>query len=238
MFRGFPYRATKIAWSLLLLLANATGLYVLHVLLTTNWTGARETTAVIFDSLPRLDNAILFVHVATALPALLIGIWEFLPSLRKGYALNLHRWFGKIYVIGIFVSSSTGFVLALHNVHGWAARAGFATLAVTWFTTTWFAYTTVLARDLEAHRRWMIRSYGVTLAVVTVRLLAKPKLGIEPADWYPIMTWLCWVPNVAVAEIYVRLTDFKGRVSIGRGRARRTTAVNERSGLTVLATDS
>lgn len=221
MLGGFPYPATRAAWVLLCVLANATALYVANVLATTEWMGARETTAVIFDERPRLDNAILLVHVATALPALLVGIWEFLPSLRKGYALRLHRWFGKVYVAGILVSSTTGFVLALHNPHGWAARAGFATLAVTWFTTTWMAYSTVVARDLVAHRRWMIRSYATTLAVVTVRLLAKPKFGIDAAAWYPVMTWLCWVPNFLVAEIYVRVTDFKGRVSIGRMPLRR-----------------
>jgi len=224
MFAGFPYGATKVAWVFLFLVAYATGIYAWDVLATTHWLGARETTAIIFEHLPRVDNVILLIHVSTALPALLIGIWEFLPSLRRGSALRIHRWFGKVYVVAILVSSVTGLVLALHSTHGWIARAGFGTLAIVWFTTTWMAYSTVVGRDLKAHRRWMIRSYGITLAVVTVRLLAKPKFGIEPALWYPIMTWLCWVPNFALAEAYVRLTDFKGRISLGGVRRRHVLA--------------
>jgi hypothetical protein len=32
------------------------------------------------------------------------------------------------------------------------------------------------------------------------------------AEWYPLKTWLCWVPNLILAELYVRVTDFKGRL--------------------------
>jgi hypothetical protein len=151
----------------------------------------------------------------------LIGAWEFVPRLRKGRWLKFHRWFGLLYVAGIFISSTTGLLMAAHNPHGWVARAGFSTLALVWFTTTWLAYRTAVRRDIAAHRRWMIRSYGITLAVVTVRFLAKPRLGMSPEEWYPLMTWLCWVPNYVAAELYVRSTDFLGRIRVHRASLRK-----------------
>ena len=237
MLQGFPYKVTRAAWWFLLFSVCATSAYVCHKLATIEWLGAaRESTAAIFES-ARLDNLLLLVHASFALPPLVIGIWEFVPRLRKGAWLKYHRWFGTAYVVGIFVSSTTGFLMALHNPHGWIARAGFATLAVFWFTTTYFAYTTARRRDIAAHRRWMIRSYGITLAVVSVRFLAKPRFGVDPEVWYPLMTWICWVPNYVVAELYVRSTDYLGRVRLGRDRkGGRSSDARSRNGLATQAT--
>jgi hypothetical protein len=65
-----------------------------------------------------------------------------------------------------------------------------------------------VARDFKAHRRWMIRSYAMILAAVTLRielpLLAMWLQGFLPA--YNIVAWLCWVPNLFVAEWIARRT--------------------------------
>ena len=52
------------------------------------------------------------------------------------------------------------------------------------------------------HRRWMIRSYALTLAAVTLRLYlpASFGLGVPFASAYPVIAWICWVPNLIVAE--------------------------------------
>ena len=94
---------------------------------------------------------------------------------------------------------------------GYGARAGFMTLAVFWFMTTLLAYTTVRKFDFAAHRKWMLRSYAVTLATVTVRFIHEP-IGLSEEIWYPMMTWACWVPNLLIAELYIQITDNQGMI--------------------------
>lgn len=160
-----------------------------------------------------LNNAILYVHILTAIPPLVLGLIAFSTAARRA-SPRLYRWLGTVYCVGIWISAVTGFLLATANEHGVVARAGFGMLGIVWFVTTFYAYRTARAKDFVAHRVWMIRSYAITLAVVTVRpmFLFGPPAGLEAEAWYQLATWLCWVPNLAVAEIYARSTDFSGRL--------------------------
>jgi len=103
---------------------------------------------------------------------------------------------------------------AIANVHGPIAKFGFGFLGIGWFTTTWFAYTSARAKNILSHRRWMIRSYALTLAVVSIRPLfsMEPVLGISTENWYLMATWACWVPNLIMAEIYIRATQPTGKL--------------------------
>ncbi|MNL75568.1 hypothetical protein D3C87_2013940 [compost metagenome] len=60
--------------------------------------------------------------------------------------------------------------------------------------------------DRVAHRRWMIRSIALTLAAVTLRIQIPVSMMLDiPFDTaYPVIAWLCWVPNLVVAEMIVR----------------------------------
>ncbi|MCU6340152.1 DUF2306 domain-containing protein, partial [Enterobacter quasiroggenkampii] len=62
----------------------------------------------------------------------------------------------------------------------------------------------VVARDLAGHGRWMIRNYALTCAAITLRLympLAAIFLGFaDPNDTFAVIAWLCWVPNLLIAE--------------------------------------
>ncbi|MFV3517468.1 DUF2306 domain-containing protein, partial [Mycobacterium tuberculosis] len=59
---------------------------------------------------------------------------------------------------------------------------------------------------IASHRRWMVRSFALTLAAVTLRIYLplSDVLGIGFAASYPVVAWLCWVPNMAVVEWYLR----------------------------------
>ena len=64
-------------------------------------------------------------------------------------------------------------------------------------------------RDVEAHRRWMIRNYALTYAAVTLRI-QMPLLivfgGLSGTAALNIVGWTCWVPNLIIAEIWMRLS--------------------------------
>jgi hypothetical protein len=60
-----------------------------------------------------------------------------------------------------------------------------------------------MQRRLVEHRRWMIRSWALTLAAVTLRLYMLAP-GMSSLDAYRAISFLCWVPNLVVAELYLR----------------------------------
>jgi hypothetical protein len=58
----------------------------------------------------------------------------------------------------------------------------------------------------------MIRSYALCFAAVTLRIwlpLFQFALGLEFIFAYRIIAWLCWVPNLVVAELIVRSLKMK-----------------------------
>lgn len=195
-------------WGGIVLLTLFTLLYVLNALLVTPWMSPNGVASPVLPGMNRFNNSILFVHVVTAYPCLLLGPWLFLPALRKRH-LWLHRRLGQGYVFGVLISAMLGFLLATVNPNGVVAKAGFASLAVVWFSTTYIGYKTIRARKWRAHRRWMIRSYAISIAVITIRFLPSPE-WMEYSLWYPLMTWACWVPNYILAETYIQLTDDRG----------------------------
>lgn len=153
---------------------------------------------------------LVFAHAMTAIPPLILGLWTLHPEKRKN--LKNHRTIGTIYCVCIWISSILGLMLATANRHGIIAQAGFGTLAVLWFGTTLFAYLEARKRRLVIHRRWMIRSYALTMAVITVRpMFFFPPEFMEYDDWYRLVTWICWLPNLLLAELYIRSTSHTGR---------------------------
>jgi hypothetical protein len=97
--------------------------------------------------------------------------------------------------------------MALVSEPGLATHLGFGILAVLWFLTGLEAYRTVRRGNIEAHRRWMIRNFALTLAAVTLRnplrFMRFALDGPFPRS-YITVSWLCWVPNLLIAEWMVR----------------------------------
>jgi uncharacterized membrane protein len=148
----------------------------------------------------------LRLHIAGGMGALLAGPWQFSEKLRAR-ALNLHRWLGRFYLVEVALGSSAGFAMAIVSEEGLPTHLGFGFLAVFWFFTGLQAYRMVLRRNIEAHRQWMIRNFALTLAAVTLRNYLP--LMLFALHWpfrtaYITVSWLCWVPNLLVAEWIVR----------------------------------
>jgi uncharacterized membrane protein len=149
----------------------------------------------------------LVVHVAGAATALLLGPLQFLPRLRARYR-TLHRWIGRTYAVSCLVGGAAGLMLALGTSTGRLSTVGFGLLAVIWTLTTATAWRYALKRNFVEHRRWMIRSFVLTLAAVTLRLYlpVAELLPVPIVDSYRVISFLCWIPNLIVAELYLRAT--------------------------------
>lgn len=147
----------------------------------------------------------LDLHVAGAATALLLVPLQLLPRLRARRR-DLHRWIGRTYVVACLVGGVGGFFLAFGSTAGPIATAGFGSLAVVWIITNIQGWRLALARRFDEHRAWMIRSFALTFAAVTLRLYLPigPLLHIPFIDAYRAISFLAWVPNLIVAELYLR----------------------------------
>lgn len=147
----------------------------------------------------------LTVHAGLASTALLVGPFQFISGLRARWP-KLHRWMGRIYVAGCLGAGVAGLPLAYGTDAGPIATAGFATLDIIWIAITAQALRlTMTGRYLE-HRRWMIRSFALTFAAVTLRLYLPfpPMMGYTFLEGYRAISWIAWVPNLMIVELYLR----------------------------------
>jgi len=147
------------------------------------------------------------IHAGFGAIALLVGPWQFLPGLRRK-RVRLHRLIGATYVIACLSSGAVGLLLATGSAAGPIASAGFGLMAISWVVTTALGLIAALRGRFASHRRWMVRSFAVTFAAVTQRLLLPMDalVGLDFQTWYLAVSFLCWAPNLVVAEVYLLIT--------------------------------
>lgn len=148
----------------------------------------------------------IYMHAFSAVFALALGPFQFSERLRERRRL-LHRRLGRLYLgVGVLLGGLSALYLSQHALGGVAAKLGFATLAVCWLGTGLAAYHAVRRGNIAEHRKWMVRNFALTMAAVSLRLYS-PLLAVAGVPFdiaYPVVAWLCWVPNLIVAERYVR----------------------------------
>jgi hypothetical protein len=154
--------------------------------------------AAIFDS----HRGLITAHALGGAVALLLGPFQFLDGWRAR-SPRAHRLAGYFYLLaGVGIGGIAGVLLATHAFGGLVSRLGFGMLGVLWLFTGAMALTAAKKRNFARHRIWMIRNFALTLAAVTLRLYlpASAVAGIAFEQAYPAIAWLCWVPNLIVAE--------------------------------------
>ncbi len=193
-------------WLFLMLSATAISLLSLRFLLPNPPHVAPE----ILENYINHKTAFL-AHVTGSLTALLIGPWQFVTSLRAKFP-KLHRWSGRVYMIAVLIGGIGGFFIAWSSEYGPIAVTGFALLSVVWLLVTGKGYLCVRNRQFQAHRKWMMRSFALTAAAITLRLglPVAPALGYEFNTGYIALSWASWLINLGITEIYLKLnaSDF------------------------------
>ncbi len=147
---------------------------------------------------------VLYIHIFTAIFALIIGPFQLFikPTHTRR---RWHRLFGYGYVFSIVVSGIVSVYLSLFATGGWISSLGFMSLDVLWVGTTITATRKIMAKDIHAHKEWMLRSYALTFSAVTLRIFLAP-LAILLGDFeaaFRVVAWLCWIPNLLVMEAII-----------------------------------
>jgi uncharacterized membrane protein len=151
----------------------------------------------------------LVVHITSAAAFALVGMFQFVPGIRRGHRA-WHRRAGRVVAVaGLAVAGSalwltlfyeakpgTGELLYVFRLVFGSAMAGCLVLG----------FTAIRRRDIAAHRAWMIRGYALGLAAGTQAFTegfggAIFGTGVLAADLAKVAGW---VINLAVAEWAIR----------------------------------
>jgi len=203
-------------WGLMAFLAIGVAIAAIAPYATLNSANFNEATRR-YATETNLKFVSLFIHAFSGGIALVLGPFQFLSKLRDRFP-TLHRWTGRVYLTAILVGGLSAFIIAPGLISGLVGEIGLMTLAILWLWTGLMAYINIRAGNVEVHRDWMTRNYALTFAGVMLRVwlgiligTQLPMLNTKYAgdfhnlfvEAYRVVMWLCWVPNLIVAEMLI-----------------------------------
>lgn len=147
---------------------------------------------------------VLIAHITGGGGALILGFIQFWPKLRT-YNWKLHRVIGILYLLAILLSSVCAVFLAFTTAFEVNLAYAFSlqVWVSVWISATVLAYYAALKRNWTLHRRWMTRSYIVTIAFLISGLLLKvpfvQSLG-NFEDISPSLFWFGWSVPLYIYE--------------------------------------
>jgi uncharacterized membrane protein len=148
-----------------------------------------------------------YVHVFSAIGALLAGFTQFSSQILRQHR-SIHRLMGRFYAYDILaINFPTGMVLAVCANGLLPGRIAFVLLDCLWFTFTLVAVVAIRRGQIARHRQFMVRSYALTFSAITLRswkLILSHGFHIEPLQLYMLEAWMGFVPNLLVAEWWLR----------------------------------
>lgn len=150
---------------------------------------------------PPSEEIALRLHAGGGLIALMLGPLQFLGVLRRNFPL-VHRTIGYGYIVSVAAGVAGALVLARTPLGVGANAFAFNMLAVIWAFSTTMALVSARTRRWAQHQAWMVRSFALTFAAVTLRagMPLLGWLGFAPSEFYTIVAWASWTINLIIVE--------------------------------------
>jgi hypothetical protein len=155
-----------------------------------------------------------YLHLLGGAVSIITGLLLFMTSWIQPSS-KTHKLLGKIYFIAImFIGGPTGLYLGFYAEAGYLATIGFIGMSTAWMLPTFISVQKITKGDIIGHHKWMIRSFALTLAGVTLRIMTP--FGIHVLGWsydttFIITAYIPWMMNWGMAEaiIYFRRNHIK-----------------------------
>jgi Predicted membrane protein (DUF2306) len=167
----------------------------------------------------RVHYPVVVAHVAGGLVAMLAGCLQMWPWLRQAHP-RVHRTVGRIYAGAVFVAAPAALALVIlgnlrdgprFDTYLNAFAVGSTIWAVLWFGTTARGLFLARRRRFVDHRRMMVYSFALTVAI----MYSRPLLIVAYTNALPIFNfaayfenigWLPWVANLLIAQWWLNRT--------------------------------
>jgi len=161
-------------------------------------------------------RAVLLIHVVFSAVALALVPLQISTTIRRRWPL-VHRATGRIAAGVILVGGLSGLVIAQVSYAGLSGTVGFSMLSIAWIGCLWRSVTQARAGNYASHKSWSVRVIALTFAAVTLRIWLFGYISVASivaaVDFdqafdqiYVVLPFLSWVPNLLVAEWWVRRT--------------------------------
>ncbi len=188
-------------WMLFIISLAFAGFALQMLLLELNASSGAEMVA---EAKNREAPIAFMLHALFGGMGLVAGALQFNSTIRR-WNIRVHRTIGWIYLLAIWGASSTGIWNAFYFAVPDTAKAIFVVVGAWWFTSTSLGYWQIRQRAVGAHRRWMIRSYAISLFIVTfpVWVPAMQMISVDAVAW-PIGLLLAASLNAIAAELWIR----------------------------------
>jgi uncharacterized membrane protein len=153
-----------------------------------------------------------YFHITCSLIVLALGIFQFNSYLRNRF-ISFHKIVGKIYVfLVLFICAPSGFIMGIYANGGMLTRLSFSCVSMFWWVFTFMLYSNIIKGRITQHKEFAIRSYALTLSALTLRLyvlIAPHFIHLSAKDMYALVSILSWLPNIIIAEFWIRYTREK-----------------------------
>ncbi|RXR05968.1 DUF2306 domain-containing protein [Pseudoxanthomonas composti] len=133
----------------------------------------------------------LWCHLAGGSLGVVLGLVQLITQ-RWPRALGVHRWCGRAYFAAMLVAVFGAAGLIATSPAPMSIRVAFSATMLAWLVTAGVGLVKILRRDVQAHRRWMLRAYVVTLAPAMFRLGLATAVGQGIAPSPGLIAWMLW----------------------------------------------
>jgi hypothetical protein len=146
-----------------------------------------------------------YIHIFAGMFCIGTALLQFSSSILKKRK-RIHVWSGRIYVmVVLLLGAPTGLYMSFFAKGSNAERGLFMFMAVSWFFFTLKGFTSILDKQVLAHKIWMVRSYAMALTAVTFRVyyIILYLYDVPLTLNYEVSLWMSVVGNLMIAEFLI-----------------------------------
>lgn len=128
----------------------------------------------------------------------------------------LHRWLGRVYLLGILAACTGGllYILTLGPTPGGTVTSiPFVLYFALLLAVALPAYYHARRGNMTQHRRWSARTFALGIGPLLYAIYVAPlflqsgneSITTQEVTWLGVAAWIFWVPNALVAELVIYL---------------------------------
>jgi len=152
------------------------------------------------------------IHIIPGLLFILLGPLQFVRRLRTRYP-RVHRWMGRVFVFSSLIIGVSALAMSAQmSIGGRIETAATTFFGIVFLFDLTKAFLAIRQRRVAEHRRWMIRTFAIGLAVTTIRpivgiFFATSRLThLTPHDFFGPAFWIGFLLHWSAAELWIRYT--------------------------------
>jgi uncharacterized membrane protein len=156
--------------------------------------------------------ALTFIHILPGAFFLGLAPLQFAARFRQRN-LKFHRRMGTLLVVCALIIGASALMMSFKlNIGGPNETAATTLFAIAFLICLMKAYGYARTRQIERHREWMIRTFGIGLGVATTRPIVGMFFAfrrLTPHEFFGIAFWLGFTITFMAAEAWIDYTRYR-----------------------------